>query len=647
MRNRIFTLIAVISFAILPGASVRGQQSGATIEELTLAIQKLEAIDANPATPADIRQLNREFLGERRAKLLSLLVEKKRALRDYLTTTSSALSQDQIARVEQQLTDLDKKIGNLQSFTSGAATTISKPTPAATNSTNSDNGQTSSGDGASPPRTLTTSPGLSSSSSSPANVTVPSPGSGGSAPPTQTSGQGAPATQGGQFKALLAGAVNRIQTDKGTNPTATIDLRNTFMLLALSLTEETRKDVVANFTSKADEVKTDKQTGSNQGGGSSSLVTKASIPAVLGFAVENGALTRTENSTGITFSGTPVGIIEALSKKGFIESYQNDDSFDRFLRNFSFKFTFDPNRGSTPGTFTGSGQQLSGYSVRYKLVDQRDPRDPKYTSQWSRLVETRAVPVTATLAAFFTKLYTAPTPGFTAWRTETEAAIAAATPADVEVVLIRQLESLRKVDLGIEVNSLISTFSSQFDSFLKARDDILDQINAGWSSTIEYNNERRAGGLPSLSNIRFIAEKGAYGGSLDFTANASLTFLNTQLPGTNNNRLRDFRFAGQLDVPLGNVATTGKFFLSFAGLYERLTDDELLSNGIVAARKGDIATGQVKLTIPIRGTAFKIPLSFSFANRTELIKEKHVKGSFGFTFDLDSILARFNPFTQK
>ena len=99
-------------------------------------------------------------------------------------------------------------------------------------------------------------------------------------------------------------------------------------------------------------------------------------------------------------------------------------------------------------------------------------------------------------------------------------------------------------------------------------------------------------------------------------------------------------------MPLGNVVRTGKFFLSFAGQFERLATDET-AGGVLMASKGNIVVGQVKLTIPIRGTAFKIPLSFSFANRTELIKEKHIRGNFGLTFDLDSLLAKFNPFTQK
>ena len=101
--------------------------------------------------------------------------------------------------------------------------------------------------------------------------------------------------------------------------------------------------------------------------------------------------------------------------------------------------------------------------------------------------------------------------------------MANAAPADVEGVLSKQLDKLRTIDLGTPVNDLTTSFGKEFDSFLRSRDDILNQVNAGWSSTVEYNNERRLA-LPSLSNIKFIAEKGAYGGSLDLTANAAVTF---------------------------------------------------------------------------------------------------------------------------
>jgi len=36
----------------------------------------------------------------------------------------------------------------------------------------------------------------------------------------------------------------------------------------------------------------------------------------------------------------------------------------------------------------------------------------------------------------------------------------------------------------------------------------------------------------------------------------------------------------------------------------------------------------------------KIPLSISFANRTELINEHEVRGNIGVTYDLDALFAR-------
>jgi hypothetical protein len=50
-------------------------------------------------------------------------------------------------------------------------------------------------------------------------------------------------------------------------------------------------------------------------------------------------------------------------------------------------------------------------------------------------------------------------------------------------------------------------------------------------------------------------------------------------------------------------------------------------------------TGQLKLTIPLFD-GISLPLSVSVANRSELIKEKTVKGRFGFTFDLTKLMMR-------
>lgn len=48
-------------------------------------------------------------------------------------------------------------------------------------------------------------------------------------------------------------------------------------------------------------------------------------------------------------------------------------------------------------------------------------------------------------------------------------------------------------------------------------------------------------------------------------------------------------------------------------------------------------TGQLKLTIPIMD-GLDFPLSVSFANRSDLVEESHVRGRFGFSFDLPKLL---------
>jgi hypothetical protein len=107
--------------------------------------------------------------------------------------------------------------------------------------------------------------------------------------------------------------------------------------------------------------------------------------------------------------------------------------------------------------------------------------------------------------------------------------------------------------------------------------------------------------------------------------------------------MRDFQFAAQMDVPFR--VGEGQFDLWFSGRYERLMEDVSLASGVVVPNtKGDIAIGQIGLNVPIKGLGVKFPISVTFANRTELINEKVVRGSFGFTFNWDTLLSKWNPF---
>ena len=53
----------------------------------------------------------------------------------------------------------------------------------------------------------------------------------------------------------------------------------------------------------------------------------------------------------------------------------------------------------------------------------------------------------------------------------------------------------------------------------------------------------------------------------------------------------------------------------------------------------EVMTKYGKLTIPVKDSGMKVPVSVTASNRTELIKEKDVRGSIGLTVDLDVFMS--------
>lgn len=75
-------------------------------------------------------------------------------------------------------------------------------------------------------------------------------------------------------------------------------------------------------------------------------------------------------------------------------------------------------------------------------------------------------------------------------------------------------------------------------------------------------------------------------------------------------------------------------------LLEEPLGQQVMVNGVAVTRTGGIGFFQSKLTIPAADSVVKIPISFTVANRTELIKEKDVRGTIGVTFDFDSLFSK-------
>jgi hypothetical protein len=181
-----------------------------------------------------------------------------------------------------------------------------------------------------------------------------------------------------------------------------------------------------------------------------------------------------------------------------------------------------------------------------------------------------------------------------------------------------------------------------YSAFVSARSTVLANIEKRTLFAVEYVNVRQE---PQTSTYRFIAE--SQKGRWDLTLNASVTGYDHRPDGASG-WYRDFQIASEAARPLGNRfargqpgAGLGNPVLAFGFLYERLVDSATVTFGgrNVTAPKGNLYIGQLRITLPMSNSGVKLPLSVSWANRTEVLDEAQVRANLGFTFNFDAVAA--------
>jgi hypothetical protein len=118
--------------------------------------------------------------------------------------------------------------------------------------------------------------------------------------------------------------------------------------------------------------------------------------------------------------------------------------------------------------------------------------------------------------------------------------------------------------------------------------------------------------------------------SLDLDVDSGVAFYNKSNHALNQGTLRDYHFTGLIGgaAPglFGTKADVSRITYSLTGRYEKLEENS-----------ANIGVFQAKIEIPLTA-GIHLPISFTYATRTELINEKEKRGNIGFTFDPQALL---------
>jgi len=475
-----------------------------------------------------------------------------------------------------------------------------------------------------------------------------------------------------------------------------VEFRNRVRQRLQGLTERDRERVEAGTTTslpagyrellrQIEEKRLDKQVGSvSSSSGSTSLVSRGTVPRILGFAVENGGLVQSTRGTVATFRGNVLGVSRwLLGSEQFPYCAPTTaacgKASDR-LRGLAFHVSFDASRqkaisttAETPTSnmltdtvLTGSKEQLESWGLRWEIFNRRDPRDPVFRAKWREaMVNKDLQPKKEAFAESLDKIaqFTA-SPEFRRLLDELIAELQkphATGTADVAQIIEDYTE--KGVDFAKqqvpEWEKLVKELTTAQADFIAQRDQLTEQALARMSFAVDYTNSRPVN-QPKQSNVRFVISGSPMKNEkVLLTGNLAFTWYDSVPAGVQVKQFRDVQAAIQLDRAVGSLSESVDASFSLAGYYQYMADKALIQispdnlapgtsiplpgpANVLLAEKGHIGIVQAKVTFSVKGSPVKIPVALTWANRTELIKANEVRGNVGILLDMDSLFLKKN-----
>jgi len=617
-----------------------------SIAQLKEQIKKMESIEKDPTTLPEVKSINRDFLAKRRVQLQGQLAKSIEALRNYQSKVGPSLTGDEKKAIENSIGLLEQDLKDLeQTFPNAAQNSSDSESPAegafvGSSTTFTPSRSSSSGNG------LAVTPRSDSTSATPASLALVQPSNCYTDAPD-----------------LIVTNVDRAAQDMVTKNKASPLSAYFPDIFFYTVADAVSADQVSLRKQKAyqymgETARTDKQIGASaRTAGSTSAVEKPGFANLLGFAIENGVIQQQTNATSLTLSTSPYALV-AASQGDSAETYEKYDFLNRIGVSANFNLT-----NQTTVLANASRKQLNEWSVRFRVLGDRSTRGSDFRQFWrdniSKRVQRRLVAITHAARVIdgdetIRGLSDTVEPKI---RTAVEAILATNDPptkktADIKNTIMCGLQQsvFNQVRPGGSVTVNPST-KSLIDSDLvpgllsahreleQARKD-LDDFFASQEKkpmmTLAYSNLHPLSGA-NYSTLGALYERKSFE-PMKLVANAGFSLYHKPDSSLNQRNIRDVAFAlsfeGKTSSPfLTNEQDLSKITFSFTGRYQRMFENKNRPN-----MKADIAVAQFKFEIPVM-SGMSVPFSLTFANASELIKEKHVRANFGFSFDADKVFA--------
>lgn len=461
-----------------------------------------------------------------------------------------------------------------------------------------------------------------------------------------------------------------------------------------SVVEDALKQGIHDALSdQAEQSRTDEQlTSSPNASGTASAVAKASLASLLSAAVDSGAITQALNGNTSTLSGNAYGVIRFLAggdpiqcnapSKAEMDTGHYKDCGTRILKDIGFTVSVDMDQGTTKTAATSptgnpagtpptvdlltGHNRFSGASVKYVFSNPRDVRSKQFQKDWADYYKTNRDKFQSAGSTLLSVLDPVLNQMFesAAYVTNLEAARDDLTTRFPNAAPDR--DSLEKwyaayLDKQLaDAKAANSDFDAQvrkaytaYQKFQGTATGLLEAITRHPVFSAEYDFERPQG-QPELSRFRVMSTLNPFGPNGTLSINAAGTLYNSSSVSSQFGRWRDAQASMQLERRLGGDLANYAARFSLAGYFQYMISPGLISldqnnfapdttiplpqaAALALSPTGPLWLGEAKVTFKLKNTGAEIPIAFSYANRTDLIKATSTRGHIGITYDLDKL----------